>query len=264
MMIDEYYTFMIFGYHSDDLSPYSGKPIVGVCDNCGLYRRVTRSLYRDLCHKCAVTTAEHRKLVSNIRRAKGIQMYNKVKMCHVCGCELIAGNNTTSGQIKHRKYICNRCAAMQARKNEHLLGRHLPMNENRECALYLGVTVAERVLSAVFDNVKRMPHGNPGYDFICNKGYKIDVKCTCVNYKDGGSGRMSFNIRKNTTADYFLCLVFDNRESLTALNIWLLPGNAVNHLGGISISNSTIHKWDQYKIDKIDDIITCCDVLRGD
>lgn len=262
-MIDEYYTFTIFGYHSDDLTPCSNKPIVAVCDGCGLYRRSTLYLYRELCCKCAATTVEHRKMMSEIWKMRGAQINNKVKTCHVCGYDLIVGSNTTSGHIKHRKYICNRCASAQARRREHLVGKHLPMNVNRECTLYLGVAVAERALSAVFNNVTRMPHGNPGYDFICNNGYKIDVKCTCVNHKYGGSGRMAFNIRKNVIADYFLCLVFDNRKSLTALNVWLLPGDKFNNRSGISISNSTIHRWDRYKIDKIDDIIAHCDVLRG-
>jgi hypothetical protein len=54
-----------------------------------------------------------------------------------------------------------------------------PLNENRDCSQYLGIHIAERVLSNIFENVKRLPLHNHGYDFICNKGYKIDVKSAC-------------------------------------------------------------------------------------
>ena len=182
--------------------------------------------------------------------------------CKECNIPLIVGKNITQYQFDHHHHICRDCWRKYMNDRNHKLKKHLPMDENHECSLFLGVTVAENVLSHVFKNVVRMPHGNRGYDFICNKGYKIDVKCTCVNYKEGGSGHMDFNIRKNVIADYFLCLVFDNRESLNALHIWLLPGDEFNHLACTTISNSTIHKWDQHKINKIDEIVSCCDTIR--
>ena len=52
-MIDEYWTFMFYGYHSDELPPRSGKPIVAMCDNCCQYRVLIKDYYRDLCHPCA-------------------------------------------------------------------------------------------------------------------------------------------------------------------------------------------------------------------
>ena len=71
----------------------------------------------------------------------------------------------------------------------------------------------------------------------------------------------AFNIGRNTTADYFLCLAFDNREDLNPLHAWLIPGSKINHLTGTSISPSTLHKWDAYALDtsKIGD---CCDAMR--
>ena len=47
---------------------------------------------------------------------------------------------------------------------------------NKESPQWLGITVGEKVLSKVFKNVEIMNTGNKGYDFICNGGYKIDVK----------------------------------------------------------------------------------------
>ena len=61
---------------------------------------------------------------------------------------------------------------------------------NTACSLFLGVHVAERVLSHVFKQVKRMPNGNVGYDFTCARGRKIDVKSACVTSKRGNSHRL--------------------------------------------------------------------------
>lgn len=124
--------------------------------------------------------------------------------------------------------------------------------KNKECTMYLGVHVAEQVLCRVFKDVEVMPIGNRGYDFICN--YKlIDVKSATL----GKNGSWAFQIRRNTTADFFLCLAFDNRKDLTPLHIWLLPGEKFNHLRGASICPSTIHKWDEYRLDlkKVSDCI---------
>lgn len=46
----------------------------------------------------------------------------------------------------------------------------LSMSENKSCSIFLGVHVAEKVLSRVFKDVKQMPTHNPGYDFVCNRG----------------------------------------------------------------------------------------------
>lgn len=51
-MIDEYWTWVFYGYHSDELSPRSGKQIVAVCDRCCKYRSVKKDSYRDLCSSC--------------------------------------------------------------------------------------------------------------------------------------------------------------------------------------------------------------------
>lgn len=51
-MIDEYYTWIFYGYHSDELSNGSHKPIVAVCDECGIYRMLHYKSYRDLCLPC--------------------------------------------------------------------------------------------------------------------------------------------------------------------------------------------------------------------
>lgn len=57
-MIDEYWTFTFYGYHSNDLSYGSGKPIVARCDDCCQYRIVKKRDYRVFCIHC--TTKGHR------------------------------------------------------------------------------------------------------------------------------------------------------------------------------------------------------------
>lgn len=52
-MIDEYWTWAFYGYHSDELKPFSHKPIVARCDDCCQYRVVKPPDYRDLCLSCA-------------------------------------------------------------------------------------------------------------------------------------------------------------------------------------------------------------------
>lgn len=188
-------------------------------------------------------------------------------------CEIkLNDENWYPSSAKRRDYICKSCLmdknkewyhanldtarAQKTRANR----KHgmKPMEENRECASFLGVHVAEQVLSNVFKNVERMPYNTPGYDFICGKGYKIDVKSSTIHKK---GKYWQFHIRQNMCADYFLCIAFDNRENLNPLHLWLLPGNIVNQFRGISIHPSTINKWDEYRLD-INRVIKCCNTIK--
>ena len=134
---------------------------------------------------------------------------------------------------------------------------HKPISENTSCSFFLGVHVAEQVLAKVFKNIKVMPPNNPGYDFICNKKMKIDVKSACTSKRNN----WNFTINKNTTADYFLCIAFNNRKSLTPLYLWLIPGNNINHLSGTSIAKSTKHRWNEYELD-ISKTLECCNKMK--
>lgn len=53
-MIDEFSTFLCFGYYSDELTNGSHKKVWVVCDDCGKYRLISLKDYRDLCKVCAV------------------------------------------------------------------------------------------------------------------------------------------------------------------------------------------------------------------
>ncbi len=131
---------------------------------------------------------------------------------------------------------------------------------NRMCSSFLGCHVAERVLSKVFNNVELMPYGNPGYDFKCGKDFLIDVKAATKHKRWGSWG---FSIRKNVVADYFLCIGFDDRHNLNPEHIWLIPGNLIDHLTQIKMSSSTLDKWMEFELDKLDDVKMCCDSMRG-
>jgi len=143
---------------------------------------------------------------------------------------------------------------------KHRSGQHKAYSENKECALYLGI-IAERALSTFFAHIERMPMHNPGYDFICGKGFKIDVKSGCIikGYK-----HWAFHIGHNAVADYFLCLGFDKRESLVPLHVWLIPGNVLNDHQTFSISNSqnSLSKWAQFE-KNIGNVVNCCDKIKN-
>ena len=164
-------------------------------------------------------------------------------------------NSKYREDVEHREKI-----RLRSERYRRLRGSK-PMSENRKCSAFLGVHVAERVLRNAFKEVEQMPYGNRGYDFICNRGKKIDVKSSALHKREKQADHWQFIIKKNTTADYFMCLAFDNRDDLNPLHIWMIPGNTVNDKTGISITKSTIDKWDEYRI-PIDKTITCCDKLK--
>lgn len=191
--------------------------------------------------------------------------------CRKCGVHLLIEENWHKSKAENSDYRCMKCAnimnKMWQSKNRDSVNASVrdyhykhgvkPMSENKECSAYLGCHVAERVLSKTFKDVEVMPRNHPGYDFICNKGKKIDVKSSCVRTVGG----WMFMIKKNMVADYFLCLAFDNRYDLNPLYVWLIPSDKINHLVTAGISESTISKWNDYIID-VGKVVECCDKLK--
>jgi hypothetical protein len=185
------------------------------------------------------------------------------KFCIKCGCDLIPYKTWSPSYVRKGVYKCKKCdykhtlewqknnkeKHLERARNYNYMCGGKPMSENKECSSFLGCYVAERVLSKVFKDVEVMPNNNPGYDFVCNKGKKIDVKSSCVRNMGKKSPMWHFSIRKNLMPDYFLCLAFDNREDLNPLYAWLLPSYKINFKTLVGISESTINKWDKYKLD---------------
>ena len=195
------------------------------------------------------------------------------KYCRVekCGVELTDENWYPSDR-KVGSCICKNCRKEQDRswreKNpekaraihtrQNRKNGQLPMNENKDSPAFLGVYVNERLIRFHFNDVEVFPYGHPGFDFICNKNMKIDGKSSCLR-KDG---RWLFDIGRNTTADYFLCVAYDDREHLNIAHVWLIPGNKVNGCQSISVSPSTVHKWDKYIYD-IEGFSSCCNEMKN-
>ena len=130
---------------------------------------------------------------------------------------------------------------------------------NRYCASFLGVYIGEKVLSKIFKNVERMPWNNPGFDFICGKGYKIDVKTGCI--RKNTDNTWGFRIERNKIADYFLILALNNRDDLTPMHLWLIPGYILNNKRGVTISEKVLNKWKDYEL-QIDKVIYCCNIMK--
>jgi hypothetical protein len=145
------------------------------------------------------------------------------------------------------------------------LSRHTPLEEAKDCGSYLGIIIAERVLSTFFEHMERMPRNNRGFDYICGKGYKIDVKSGCILQYGNGNPFWHFDIRKNKIADYFLLLGFDNRENLEPQHVWLIPGNIINDRVGFAITftENGLKKWLQYE-KPLDKVVECCAAMKGE
>ena len=136
----------------------------------------------------------------------------------------------------------------------------ISMYENKSCSLYLGVVIAERLVRHLFNDVEVMPYGNTGFDIICNKGKKIDVKSATVTL-DRSHSHWLFNTNYNTIADFFILVAFDNLTDLNPLHLWMIPGHIFNKQGSAQIRSSTIHKWDKWKRD-INDAQLCCNEMK--
>lgn len=158
---------------------------------------------------------------------------------------------------------CKTCVMDFSKEWKHRTGRQQSMETNRDCSVFLGVNIAERALSRFFDHIERMVYGNRGFDFICGRGYKIDVKSGCVILERGKSPYWKFTTRKNEIADYFLLLAFDSRELLEPQHVWLVPSATVNDRSSIKISNiaSSLSKWTQYER-PLDKLIACCNIMK--
>lgn len=135
------------------------------------------------------------------------------------------------------------------------------MATNKKCGVYLGVFIAEQLLSNVFNGVQKMPLCNPGFDFICNNNKRIDVKSSATGDKNG---YWIFGIKKNKVADYFLCIAFDNRDDLNPQHVWMIPGDVINHLAATKISKSTADKWSRYEISLCEIVASCNDMKTND
>jgi len=143
---------------------------------------------------------------------------------------------------------CKECKSEYNRsyyKNHHVK----KMSENKKCPVYLGIYINERILKHVMPNAVLMNYANPGFDLVCGKGYLVDAKSSVLHHRKNQGPYWMFGINKNKTPDYFLLTAYTDRESLNIDHMWLIPGDVINDKTIVGLSLSTIHKWDDYKID---------------
>jgi len=98
----------------------------------------------------------------------------------------------------------------------HETGRRLSNDFNEDCSVHFG-NFTENIMIQTFEDVIKMPPNNPGFDWICKTGEKIDNKGVCLTF---GYPSWSFSIRCNKIADWFILSAWDNRDSLTPLHVW--------------------------------------------
>jgi len=180
----------------------------------------------------------------------------------------------TEFRLSGNRWGCAQCNRENARRfyhdhsyldRLHERGICQPISENKGCAKYLGVYIVERVLAHVFKHVQRMPIDNPGYDFICGKGMKVDAKSSCLRHdRRCRSTHWNFGIKRNPIAEYFILVAFDDRAHLNPLHIWLIPGHLLRHFMSLTITNNEqgIAKWQEYER-PLDKVVVCCDTMRS-
>lgn len=198
----------------------------------------------------------------------------KIIICKKCGFKKphAAKGLCKSCYNKQNLKICKKCGKLKQLVGKglcmtcyrHTKGIHQPMHLNKSCPQYLGIVIAEQLLSKIFKNIKQMPYSNIGYDFICNKGMKVDVKSSILHFDKrilNHKGKWDFLIKKNTIADYFLCIAFDNRTDKNPQHLWLIPSEKINHLQKLTISKNQTQKWSQYE-QPLEKTLECCDKLK--
>lgn len=136
------------------------------------------------------------------------------------------------------------------------------MAKNKDCSSYLGCYINERILRHVMPNAILMGNCNPGFDLVCGKGHLVDAKSSTLRHQKNGYPHWHFCIKQNKIPNYFLLTAYKDRESLEIMHMWLIPGNVINDKMSVSISISTIHKWDAYKIDHTD-ALSCVNQLKA-
>ena len=235
------------------------------CSRCGEIktfdqfskRRESKDGLQSRCKSCVKLYKIERKNKNVAYRLEHPVDENSYKKCSICNeVKPLKMFDKHAGEKDGHISCCKDC--------RRVMTGHIAMDKNKACASYLGVHITERVLSKFFDHIERMPPTNPGYDFICGKGFKIDVKSSCLWHQKYRSPKWGFHIEKNTIADYFLWLAFDDRDNLNPKHVWLVPGKNVNDKVTISIANipKSIAKWSQYE-KSLDKVVACCHVLKG-
>ena len=214
------------------------------------------------CNGCGEDKELNEYWIRSSGKQKG-QPYNKCKQCY-------SGSNKVWRIMNPEKLHVKRKMNPEESRKQHREYRYKrgakSAANNKSCSAYLGVVIAETVLSHEFPGFKRMPYGNPDYDYECPQGFLIDVKSSCRRHSENGADYWAFATKKNKVANYFLFLAFGNREEpLIPEHIWLVPGRLVNGKTGIAITDSikNLAKWSEYER-SLKNVLECCNKLKGE
>jgi len=169
-------------------------------------------------------------------------MTNGLKRCSSCKQELSYDHfYIDTSRSDGLTVQCKECLKKMERRRKG----SLPLQDNITCRAYFGVIIAEPYLIKHFQQAIRMPYGNKGYDYLCSKGYKIDVKSS--HESDNG---WVFNIKLNTIANYFFCIGYGTKQSHQIKHVWLIPASIINQNVSFTIgfSERSIQKWNKYEL----------------
>ena len=136
-----------------------------------------------------------------------------------------------AGCMTSKEYL-DKCAqklgfkncAERVREHSHEIGKNIPIEFREDCGIYFG-EFTENLMIQTFEDANKMPYGNPGFDWTCKRGDKIDNKGACLIYKQGHSPFWEFYIGNNSIADWFILSAWDNRDSLNPLHVWAFRKN---------------------------------------
>ena len=183
---------------------------------------------------------------------------------------------------RDRKYRENNKKKIAEQKKKHLQANHEEINKRRRIKrrkkgilhwsevrhLRLGLYI-EKAIAKMFGSIAEVTN-NPGVDFVCPNGYKMQVKVSSMRYNHGKHPAWSFGIRRNKVVDYFILVAVNSsedidKEDFKPINIWLMKGKLVNKQGDVSVALSRISKWDEYSIMKEyeNKFVACCTTIKG-
>jgi hypothetical protein len=165
---------------------------------------------------------------------------------------LCAMCRTCFSEYNKIRYTKKRDVLREISRNYHYARGVIPMEKKKDSSQYLGIYINERILKHVMPNAVLMDNNNPGYDLVCGKGYLVDAKAAVASHYKENTCKWMFGIRQNKIPDYFLLTAYKDRTTLEIVHMWLIPGIQLNDKQTISISSSTIEKWNDWKIDHTD------------
>lgn len=154
----------------------------------------------------------------------------------------------------------------------HDTGRNLPKELNKDCPAWFGDFICENYVMKTFEDPVKMVYGNPGYDWLCKRGEKIDHKGSCLmELNSNKTIGWQFHIRYNNIADYFTLSAWDNRDSLIPLHVWVFHKNDIVRGRkfckfenfGITNSPKTLKELEKWEVtDRLDKLREICNRIK--